>query len=385
MFKSRILLNLKNKKQISFSIFVKIFMKKQKVILAVTTDLNYDQRVQRIANSLAKKFEVLVVGRLLPDSKPIISSNYEQRRLKCFFKHGFGMYAAFNIRLFFFLLFKKYHFVTANDLDTVVGVYFSSFFKNSTLVFDAHEYFVEVTELENRKFVKNIWAFIEKNIAVKFDKFYTVNQSLADIFKDRLNKNFVVVRNLPFKKNKQFQTEAPKYIFYQGAVNKGRGLENLILAMRSFKEKYMLKIAGDGDILEDLKILVQKEKLEENVIFLGKITPSELPKYTEQAFAGVNLLENTSLNYYYSLANKFFDYVQAEIPQIGMNFPEYQLLNKQHEVSILIEDIEIETIVEAIQKLENSNTYQHIIAQTKLAKNEWCWENEKSQLFKAYK
>lgn len=385
MFKSRILLNLKNKKQISFSIFVKIFMKKQKVILAVTTDLNYDQRVQRIANSLAKKFEVLVVGRLLPDSKPIISSNYEQRRLKCFLKHGFGMYAEFNIRLFFFLLFKKYHFVTANDLDTVVGVYFSSFFKESTLVFDAHEYFVEVPELENRKFVKSIWAFIEKNIAVKFDKFYTVNQSLADIFKERLNKNFVVVRNLPFKKKRQYENTEPKYLFYQGAINKDRGLENLILAMRSFKEKYMLKIAGDGDILEDLKILVQKEKLEENVIFLGKITPSELPKYTEQAFAGVNLLENTSLNYYYSLANKFFDYVQAEIPQIGMNFPEYQLLNKQHEVSILIEDIEIETIEEAIQKLEINNTYQQMIAQTKLAKNEWCWENEKSQLFKAYK
>lgn len=359
-------------------------MKKQKVILAVTTDLNYDQRVQRIANSLAKKFEVLVVGRLLPDSKPINSSNYEQKRLKCFFKHGFGMYAEFNIRLFFFLLLKKYHFVTANDLDTVVGVYFSSFFKKSTLVFDAHEYFVEVPELQNRKFVKSIWAFIEKNIAIRFDKFYTVNQSLADIFKERLNKNFVVLRNLPFKKKKQFQTEEPKYIFYQGAVNKGRGLENLILAMQSFKGKYILKIAGDGDIKSELVDLVNQQQLNDTIIFLGKISPDALPKYTEKAFAGVNLLENTSLNYYYSLANKFFDYVQAEIPQIGMNFPEYQLLNKQHEVSILLDDIEVDNIVEAIKKLEEKDHYVKLQSQAKQAKEVWCWEKEEMELMYFY-
>ena len=28
------------------------------------------------------------------------------------------------------------------------------------------------------------------------------------------------------------------------------------------------------------------------------------------------LLENTGLSYYYSLANKFFDYVQAGVPQL---------------------------------------------------------------------
>ena len=43
--------------------------------------------------------------------------------------------------------------------------------------------------------------------------------------------------------------------------------------------------------------------------------------------------ENTGLNQYLALPNKFFDYMHAGLPQIAMNYPEYQKINSQFEVA----------------------------------------------------
>lgn len=360
-------------------------MHKKKVILAVTTDINFDQRVQRIAKSLSEdNWDVWVVGRELPSSPPLIAAKYNQYRLKCFFNKGKLFYAEFNIRLFIYLLFKKYNTVTANDLDTVLGVFFSSFFKKCRMIFDAHEYFTEVPELQNRPSTRKVWVYIEKTFVPRFHKHYTVNNSLAEIFKKQLKVDFSVVRNLPYlQENNPDEQEIP-YILYQGAVNKGRGLEPLIEAMCEI-ENLQLKIAGYGDILLNIKQKVDLLKLEHKVIFLGKIPPKQLPELTQNAFIGINLLENTSLNYYYSLANKFFDYVQAEIPQIGMKFPEYELLNREFEVSILLDSTDKNEIVKAIKLLQSDkNLCQKLKNNTKTARLKWNWQQEEVILKEMY-
>jgi glycosyltransferase involved in cell wall biosynthesis len=360
-------------------------LNKKTIILAVTTDLNFDQRVQRIAKTLAENgYEVCVVGRELPTSPPLLPTKYFQFRLKCWFTKGKLFYAEFNLRLFFYLLFKKFDFVTANDLDTVLGVYFSSYFKKTTLVFDAHEYFTEVPELENRNTVKKTWAWIERKFVPKFHKHYTVNNSLAELFEQNLHLNFSVVKNVPYLlTSTENEPIKSKYLLYQGALNKGRGLENMIKAMS--KIDLQLKIAGDGDLTQYLKDLVRKEGLEHKVIFLGKIEPKKLPELTKNAFIGINLLENMGLNYYYSLANKFFDYIQAEVPQICVNFPEYQHINQQYKVAVLLENIEVETIVDNINKLLiNKELYSELQNNCTKAKQKYCWEKEEEILKEIY-
>lgn len=347
--------------------------------------MNFDQRVQRIAKTLAENdYEVSVIGRVLPNSPPLLPTKYYQYRLKCFFNKGKLFYAEFNIRLFFYLFLKKYNPITANDLDTVLGVYFSSFFKKTTLVFDAHEYFTEVPELQNRDAVKKTWAWIEQKFIPKFHKHYTVNNSLAELFEQNLNTKFNVVRNVPyFIQHSENFIPKEKYILYQGALNEGRGLENMIKAMS--KIDMALKIAGDGDLTQYLKDQVRKEGLEHKVQFLGKIEPKKLPELTKNAFIGINLLENMGLNYYYSLANKFFDYIQAEVPQICVDFPEYNLINNQFKVAILLENIEVKTLVENINLLvKNKELYQELKLNCIAAKQKFCWENEAKRLLEIY-
>ena len=108
----------------------------------------------------------------------------------------------------------------------------------------------------------------------------------------------------------------------------GRGLEALILAMKTIPMN--LKIAGDGDLDKNLKKLVLEQQLSDKVEFLGLIKPEELKHHTNQALIGYNVMENIGLSYYYSLSNKFFDYIHSGVPVITNQFPEYNDLNNTY-------------------------------------------------------
>lgn len=125
--------------------------------------------------------------------------------------------------------------------------------------------------------------------------------------------------------------------------------------------------------------------MEDKVFFLGKLEPISLQTITQEAFIGLNLLENTSLNYYYySLANKFFDYIQAEIPQICMNFSEYKTLNKENEVAVLVKNLDKASLLKAIKTLQDESFYKQIQSNCKKAKKEYVWEGEEVGLIEIY-
>ena len=142
-----------------------------------------------------------------------------------------------------------------------------------------------------------------------------------------------------------------------------------------------LWLAGEGDLSNELRQLVRQLKLEEKVRFLGYLRPTELKEITAQSYIGLNLLENKGLNYFYSLANKTFDYIQQEIPGIHMAFPEYQNINQQFEIGILIEDLQKQNLLPALRRLlEDEAFYQQIKTNCAEAKLHFTWEKEAVKL-----
>ena len=155
---------------------------KQKVIISVINDLSGDQRIHRIASTLAEAgYEVLVVGRKLPNSIPLSDRTYQTHRMRLFFIRGKWFYLEFNFRLFWFLLFRKADILNANDLDTLLANFLISRIKGTRLIYDSHEYFTEVPELIERPFTRNIWLRLEQWIFPRLNQIYTVNHSLASI------------------------------------------------------------------------------------------------------------------------------------------------------------------------------------------------------------
>jgi len=350
-------------------------------LVTVTNDLNQDQRMHRICKSLSEAGHIVTfLGRIKPTSSQLLNLPFSQKRVKCFFSKGFLFYLEYNIRIFFFAMKMKPDVIYSVDLDTILGGGMAARLLKSKQIHDAHEYFVEVPELEGRRFKKWIWNKIGKSIIPKCDLCYSVNQELADILSDKYRNEFYVVRSVPNLNDKEAQERKannPKVILYQGVLNAGRGLEEAVKAVSSLKHDVVLKIAGEGDISEELRRLVNNLKVNDKVVFLGWLSPDQLKQETLQADIGLNLLSVKSLNYKYSLANKFFDYMHAGVPSINMNFPVYKRICKEFEVGVCIEDLDQHSIQSAIITLvESPSKIEKIKAACISAKSKYNWQNE---------
>ena len=168
-------------------------------------------------------------------------------------------------------------------------------------------------------------------------------------------------------------------------LNEGRGLETAIRAMKLLPEDFRLILVGSGDVEQELKQLAIEEQVDGRVEFTGFVTPDQLPSYTNQAWLGLNLLENTGLSYYYSLANKAFDYIQSNVPSVQMAYPEYVALQEEYNCFVLLDQLEpLELAGRILQLAADQISYQQLIENNKAAAQDLCWENEQQRLLKIY-
>jgi len=356
----------------------------KKIIFTVTNDLTYDQRMQRICSTLASAgYDVLLVGRRLKHSPPFPPASYRQRRLGCWFVKGKFFYAEYNIRLFFYLLIKKTDCICAIDLDTILPVYFASVLKRTKRVYDAHEFFSQLDEVVSRPAIYRFWHWVERKMIHRFRYGYTVSESLAAEFKKYYGASYEVIRNVPVLQETDTHSKSPGIVLYQGAVNKGRGLEYLAAAMKDVNA--LLWVCGDGNFMDEMKTAVAINSVSDKVKFFGMLAPEALRAKTEAAMIAVNPFDKRGLNQYLSLSNKFFDYIHSGTPQVTMNYPEYRKINKQFEVAELIDDLEPGTIAGALSKLLNNTLLYDRLRQNCLrARQELCWQKEKQRLLDFY-
>ena len=358
----------------------------KKIYFTVTSDLRFDQRMQRICTSLAvNNYEITLVGRKLSATPPLQGKKYRQKRIRCFFNKGKIFYAEYNIRLFIFLLFKKMDAVCAVDLDTILPCLFISKLKRTKRIYDAHELFSEMKEVITRRGIKKTWLRIEKYAVPDFSNGYTVSESIAEEFHRRYGVSYQTIRNVPVLQSLNDKINpSEKFILYQGAVNEARGLEYLIPAMAMINCK--LVICGDGNFMNQLKVLVKGYGMESKIEIKGMLPPEELWLVSQQATLGIALAEKEGLNQFLALPNKFFDYIHAGLPQVTMNYPEYEKINSKYAVAILIDNLAPDCIATALNKLlDDKALYERLRQNCLLARKELNWQNEEIKLLDFYK
>lgn len=363
-----------------------------RLYFAVTTDLNYDQRMQRICRSLVEAgYEVRLIGRQWNNSQPLVPQPYQQHRLRCWFQRGKLFYLEYNLRLLLYLLPRRAAIWCAIDLDTALPVWLRARLGGQPFVYDAHELFTEVPEVVARPAVQRAWRWVERFIVPRADLVYTVGPALARVFEERYGRPVEVVRNISRLLEAALPstpTTAPAagYILYQGALNAGRGLEALLEAMPQVAGR--LVVCGEGDLSESLRARAAALGLlaSGQVEFRGFVLPDALRDVTRNAVLGVMLLENQGLSYYYSLANKFFDYLHAGIPQVVVDFPEYRALNDQYDVAEIVPNLEPTTLAAVLNSLlrDNPGRYQQLAENCRRARRELSWQHEEQHLLALY-
>jgi len=343
--------------------------------------------MQRICYSLAANgFTVLLIGRVKSASIPLETTIYQQKRINCWFEKGKLFYLEYNLRLFFLLMRRPVDIISSVDLDTILPVVLASKFRSKICAFDAHEYFTEVPEVVNRPLTKKIWSSLAYSLIPRVDLAYTVSQSLQALFSQLYNRPFHLIRNISVSiPAKVPSIPIQQILLYQGALNAGRGIEELLIAIKDIAN-IQLWIAGEGDLSDQLRQVCKELAITEKVHFWGYLQPKELRALTAKATIGINILENKGLSYYYSLANKTFDYIHAGIPAIHSNFPEYQLLNAQYEIGILVDDLSPTTLKKAIlQLIEDRDYYEKLQQNCVVAAQSLNWEKEEQRLIELYK
>lgn len=369
-------------------------MKKPTVIVSVINDLNTDQRVHKVCSFIEDQgYDVLLVGRMLKSSQKMEFRSYRTKRFRMVFEKGPLFYAWFNFRLFWFLLFRPSTILVANDLDTLLPNYLVYRIKGKKLVYDSHEYFTEVPELISRPKVKAIWERVERFVFPKLKQVSTVNQSIARKYEEKYGVPLKVVRNVSprfhpavIRSKKELGIPEGKHILImQGAgLNVDRGVEEAI-RMMPFLENTALIIVGNGDVIPEMKALVEKENWQDRVFFFGKRPYAELLQFTQQADLGLSFDQPTNPNYLFSLPNKIFDYIHTTTPIVCSNLVEVSKLVKGYDVGEIVTDFTPPHLAQQIQTiLDNPELMERWKTNCKLAADKESWETEVQQLNEFY-
>ena len=367
-------------------------MKCYDVILCATSHPAYDQRLAKICKTLAEAgISVLQIGRRKINNDVVANTDkYAVQYLHCKYTNGFLFYAEYNLRLFLKLMKLKAKIICANDADTLMACGITSILKQSILFYDSHEFFTQSPELKGRAGVRRVWDAIERIFTKKVHTFYTVSQSLVDIFEKRFGMEVHLVRNLPYPMGNESYTERKSYdqkiILYQGVLNVGRGLYEAI-DMMGYLAEYELWIAGEGDLTVELKSYAESKDYHHRIKFYGMLDPESLKSLTKHARFGLNLLDGENPNYYYSLANKFFDYLVLGVPCITMNFPEYSRIFSEYKAGILIDDLSPEKMAQEIKVIDESDpaVYNMLVSNAHILSKKYNWEKESHKLLELYK
>jgi len=359
----------------------------KKIYCTVTNDLTYDQRMIRICTSLSLAgYQVVLVGRKEAASIPLAPQPFGQRRLRLLFRKGKLFYLEYNLRLFFYLLFRKMDCICAIDLDTIIPCYLVSALRRIPRVYDAHELFCEMKEVVSRPAIYRMWKAVERTFVPAFPAGYTVGGAIATEFEKMYGVKYEVIRNIPLLQT-PFQPPAPspsgRFILYQGAVNEGRCFETLIPAMLQVDAQ--LVICGKGNFLDQARQLVQEYGLDKKVVFKGPLPPGNLRQLTRTAWCGITLFENKGMSNYYSLANRFFDYMHAGIPQLAMNYPAYREINNLYTIAVLIDEPDVRQVAAALNSLlNNMELYMTLQGNCRKASEHFNWQEEEKKLVRLY-
>jgi len=366
---------------------------KIKVAFSVTNCICHDQRVLKIAETVSRLgCEIIIIGRKSGACCDSDKIPFKTKRFKMLFKRGFLFYKFFNIRLFFYLLFRKYDLLVSNDLDTLLPNFLISKLKQLPLVYDSHEYFTGVPEIQNRPFVKWVWKTIEKSIFPRLKYVMTVSEPIASLYEKMYLIRPLVVRNVsknadhitPYTREEISVATNDLLLIIQGTgINIDKGAEELIDAV-NISDGVALLVVGSGDVVPQLKHQVKELNIGHKVKFIPVVPWETLMKYTKSADIGMCLEKDTNLNYRFSLPNKLFDYIAAGKPVIVSNLPETGKIISENSCGMIIGRVTPGIISNALSELKDNPVRLAELRRNAVAtsaKLNWEIESEKVKEF----
>jgi glycosyltransferase involved in cell wall biosynthesis len=116
---------------------------------------------------------------------------------------------------------------------------------------------------------------------------------------------------------------------------------------------------------------------------MGKLNFEDLFSITQTADLGLSFEKDTCLSYRYSLPNKIFDYIHAEIPVLISDLPEFKNIIEEYNIGMILNSRDPKDVANQIKKLLSIDKTMWS-SKISLAKQVLCWENEEKKLLSIF-
>ena len=173
---------------------------------------------------------------------------------------------------------------------------------------------------------------------------------------------------------------------YHGGLMRGRGIEQIIEAV-SRVEGCRLVVMGNGDdaYAGELRALADACGVADRVLFHPAVDRGVLESHVAAADVGLVVLQNVTKNHFFTLPNKFFENIQAEVPVIAANFPELSRIVGEYGIGLTVDPHDVDAIASSLERMRDDAALRRSCKEgLKEAKGDLCWEREQAVLRDAY-
>lgn len=284
------------------------------------------------------------------------------------------------------------HVVHSHDVNTLPTAWLASVLARGKLVYDAHEI---STDREGYAGFRDLVGWVEKKLMPRAAATITTTDARAKFFA----RAYRIPRPLVLQNRPRF-TQAPRgdrirrelgltepwpVVVYQGGLQQGRGLENLVAAAAGVENAYFVFIGG-GRLAAPLEEQARELGLAERVRFIPTVSLEALPSYTASADIGVQPILNTCLNHLTTDSNKLFEYMMGGLAVVASNLPEIRRIVTEHDFGLLVPPGAQDRLVEALRRLAGDEKERARLAGNALhAARHLNWDEQEEKLVGLYR
>jgi len=388
----------------------------KKVIMAEFSDVRFDDRVLKEANTLSKNGYCIILHMY---NTSVNKDTKEHKGNIEYFIYGFKSrlyndtlwsiikkyFCALKILLKIntWILFHKADIYHAHNLNFLFISFLASIIYKAKLVYDAHEIHSEHYNNNFNGRIKNKFSeYLEKLILLKCNVFIQASDERAEFIanKYKIPKPFVINNYVPLKdivtgNNKlrnELGLENYPIMFYSGGVylGGGRKFANIIEALKEIEKIYFIIIGFMNEtIKQQIEDLLNSYSLKLKVFILPPVPHNLLFEYASSADIGIIPLAGNSINTKLSALNKVSEYLMSGLPILCSDYENLKKIIYENPIGKIGETFNVESsksIANAINKIIENDNYKILkYNAVKLAHDYFNWETEEKKLVDIYK
>lgn len=338
---------------------------KKRVLIFAYHDMNRDPRPQRQIGWLQDKYEVEYISQI-PDHNitcPFIKYNAKsgyliKARLLLLKIKLYNVYIwdDCNKELVSKLAGRKYDLIIVHHIKLLPVAF--RFAENAKVILDAHEYYTEVyndSPIWNF-LMKDFYTWLSKNYLNKCNLTIAVNESMQHLYEKNFNipATFITSAFDYIEMQPSDVAQSHIKIVHHGLASKSRKLELMIEMAKHLDARFTLTLMlleinySSRKYVERLKKMAKDNP---NIIFLDVVPQNELIKFCNDYDIGLFFMPPSNMNEEYSLANKFFQYIQSRLALAVSPLPEMKRLVETYDLGVVADNYDPKGMAEKLNRL----------------------------------